>query len=241
MTWRSPEQLTPVLLVPLSTIFAAAIVESGGRPDLLYYSLAAVSIMSIAQTGFMAASELFVSDRSSGTLEAMVVTTASYPVVLAVRILSVTASGVFGALLSYLILKLYFSAQITIHHPWLAFGSTAGVIFGSGGMALFLAGLICRGRSARAVQNTVSGPLFLIGGVLVPIGLLSPWLELPGKLIYLSWAADLLRDSFLEAEPNHVFLRMLMLASTGMIWAGLGVIMLSRMLNRLRHDGALTG
>jgi ABC-2 type transport system permease protein len=239
MIWRSPEQLASVLLIPLSTFIAAAIIDHGGRPDLLYYSLVAMSVMTIAQTGFLAASELFVTDRASGTLEAMVATTASYSFVLVVRILIVTASGVLGTLVSYFILKLCFAAQISIYHPVVAVGAIAGVVFGSGGVALLLAALICRARSSRTVQNSVSGPLFLLAGVLAPVGLLSPWLELPGRVIYLSWAADLLRDSLIQGEPKNVIFRMTMLVCTGMICGALGAMALSQMLKRLRRDGAL--
>jgi ABC-2 type transport system permease protein len=241
MTWRNPEQLMPLLLVPLSTFVAAAIIDNGGRPDLLYYCLIAISVMSIAQTGFMAASDLFVSDRSSGTLEAMLVTVANYPAVLVVRILSVTATGAVGGIFSYALLKLVFSARLSIHHPIVAIVTLVGIVVGTSCMALFLSALICYARSARAVQNSMSGPMFLMSGVLVPVGLLAPWLEWPGKLIYLSWAAELLRESFLEAELTNLSFRLIMLLATGIVWALVGGALLSKMLDRLRLDGKLTG
>jgi ABC-2 type transport system permease protein len=134
---------------------------------------------------------------------------------------------------------MFFSAQIPIYHPIVAIIGLVGVVIGTGSIALALTALICRSGSARAVQNAMSGPLFLLAGVLVPVSLLSPWLALAGKCLYLTWAVDLLRDSFVQNEPADVGYRILMMLLTGLLWALGGSILLQQMLNRLRRNGAV--
>ena len=241
LTWRSPDQLIGVVVLPLSTIIAGAIIDSNGRADLLYYSLVAISLMTIIQTGFMTAAELMVNDRVSGVLESMIVTTSSYLTILAVRVLIVTAVGMLGCSISWLILVVSFDVILVPYHPWVALITLIATTLATAWASFFLAALICRARSARAVQNSLAAPVFLLAGVLVPVGFLSPWLELPGRVLYVFWAAELLRDSFIASEPRDVVLRLYMLFTTGFMWAILGIVLLRRMLSRLRRDGALHG
>lgn len=239
MTWRNPEQLLPILLVPLSTFVAASIFVEGGRTDLLPRVFVAFSLMCVAQTALFTASEILVGDRSNGQLETMLVTTASYPVTLGVRVLVVSSAGLVGGLLSYLILFLCYDARPLIRHPLEALGAVVGATYGSGGMALLLAALICRTKSVRAVQNSLSGPLFLLSGVLVPVGLLSPWLEKLSGALYLSWAAHLMRDSLDISPPPDTPFRLFMLVLTGTVLGLGGALLLTAMLKRMRREGAL--
>lgn len=241
LAWRSPEQLAPVLLIPMSAIIGGAIFDHAGRPELFYYSLVAVTLMSVAQTAVMTASELLVQDRSSGILEAMTTTPAHYPAVLGIRVLTVTATGLAGAALSYVLLRTLFAARFELHHPMLAAFTVGGVVVGSACAALLLAALLVSARSARAVQNSITGPMYLLAGVFVPVGLLSPMLEVPGKLIYLHWAAGLLRDAFRPEAPQDVLVRYTALLGTAAVWGILGSVLLGRLLRNLRRSGTLSG
>lgn len=237
MSVRSIEQLAPVLLIPISILVGAAVFDFAGRPDLQHYSLVGVSIMVIAQTGFMAASEVAVSDRSSGALEALLTTPTAYALILAIRVLVITGIGTLGSALSYLLLILVFGDVVQLYHPLVAVVAIAGIVFGTACIALLLAGILLRSRSVRAVQSAMAGPLFLLAGVLVPIGLLHPLLQWPSKVLYLSWGADLLRVSFQREPVSNFALRASLLLVTGGMWGAIGWRFLSDVLVRMKRDG----
>ena len=109
----------------------------------------------------------------------------------------------------------------------------------AGATALITSALFSLSRSARAMQNTVTYPLYVLSGVLVPASYLPNWLEPVSKVLFLSWAADLLRDS-LSAEPVDDFVpRLLVVAALGAGALALGTLLLNRMIDRLRADGRL--
>lgn len=242
MTWRSPEQLLPIFLVPLSTFVAAAIIDHAGRPDLLVNVFVAVALMSIIQTGLMTASEILTSDRSSLLLLGLITTPTRYPFLLFLRITVTTSASLAGAVTSYLILYIAFETPIRFEQPAAAALAILLTVLGSACFALLLAALIARARSARAIQNSLSGPVFLLSGALVPVTLLSPWLVWPAMALFPYWAAELLRASVQDVAvviPTRLVMYTALLVSTGAVWGVAGALLLGTMLERNRQHGSL--
>jgi ABC-2 type transport system permease protein len=105
--------------------------------------------------------------------------------------------------------------------------------------ALLMAALFVAARSARTFQNTISYPLYLLGGVFVPVALLPGWLHPISRVVFLSWSTDLMRDC-LSVEPLHNYWpRLGIVAGLGLIALVDGYLILSRVIDRARAIGSV--
>ena len=239
MTRRNIEDLLPIASIPLSTIITLAILVSSGRGDLASYALVAVVLMTVAQMGLFVGSELIAQDRHTQMLELFVASPAPYFVLLGTRVFVLSAIGLLGFLEGWLIAWGLFGIRIIIYHPFVLGVTLVLATFASAATALIVVALASFGRTTRTVQNAIGGPLFLLGGVLVPVTYLPEFLQPISRGIFLYWSADLLRDALQPSAPLHVMVRLLAIASLGGISGGIGFVLVSRMLAHLRREGTL--
>src|SRR5206468_2583677 len=68
------------------------------------------------------------------------------------------------------------------------------------GTSAAMAAIFVAARAARRFANALGYPFYILGGLLVPITFLPPWLRPLSWLTYLYWSAGLLRDA-LSAQP----------------------------------------
>jgi len=57
-------------------------------------------------------------------------------------------------------------------------------------------------RAAGIFENSLSYPMYILGGVVVPIAAIPGWLHPLSEVIYLSWGAGLLRDAMNGVASN---------------------------------------
>jgi ABC-2 type transport system permease protein len=233
------EDLRPLASMPLVTLVGLAILVHSGRAELAPYALVAGTLMTIGQMGLFVASELIWRERMWQTLELMVAAPASYVAVLLPRVLVLTTLGAVGFAESWLIAKLVFAAPLTIHHPVLLTATLLASCFASAGTAALMAGLFALSQQIRTFQNAVNGPLYLLGGVLVPTTFLPAWMQTLSPFVFFSWSADLMRASFAPAPPSGVCTGLLAILALGAASALLGGLVITRMLDRLRQSGTL--
>jgi ABC-2 type transport system permease protein len=239
MSTRSFEDLMPVLTMPLFALVFLAIFVHSGRSDLAGYAMVAPLLMTVAQMGFFVASEVITNDRDEDLLELLVASPTPLSATLWPRILLLNALGLVGFAETWAITVGVFGLSVEFHHPWIAVTTLVLTVCSSAGTALLMAALFCFGRSARTFQNSVTYPLYLIAGVLVPVHYLPVWLQPLSPFVFLYWAADLLRDALRPEDVSNLMWRFVALAGLGTIAGGIGAAILDRMLNRLRRDGAL--
>jgi ABC-2 type transport system permease protein len=85
----------------------------------------------------------------------------------------------------------------------------------------------------------VTYPLYLLAGVLVPVTFLPLWVQPFSRLVFLYWSANLMRDAMVPAPVEQVAWRLAALVGLGFGGFALGSLLVSRMLYRLRGEGAL--
>lgn len=239
LTRHNIEDFRPVLTLPLATLVSLAILVRSGRADLAHYGLVAAALMTIGQMGLFVASEIVFQERTGQTLELVVATPAPYVLVLLPRILVLTLLGVVGAIESWLIARLVFGLSLTVHHPALLLSTLLASSVASAGTAVLTAALFSLGRQVRTFQNAVNGPLYLLGGVLVPVAFLPAWLQPLSPFVFFYWSANLLRAAFEPAPPQAVLLGLASILALGLTGALLGALVLRRMLDQLRREGSL--
>ena len=239
MSRRNIEDLLPVLSIPLATIITLAILVNGGRADLASYAVVAVVLMTLSQMGFFIGTELIAQDRHNQVLELIVASPASYFALLGTRVFVLAAFGIVGFAESWTIAWLVFGLRLAVHHPLLLVTTLLVTTFAVAATATIFAPLCSFGRTPRTIQNAIGGPLFLLGGVLVPVTYLPEFIQPVSRAIFLYWSADLLRDAFQPSHPADVVLRLTVVAGLGVIAGTVGFALLQKLLTHLRREGTL--
>jgi ABC-2 type transport system permease protein len=236
---RNIEDVLPIIVMPLQTLVAMAILVESGRTDLAGYALSASLLFTVGQMGFFISSEIVSNDRNNQLMELLVATPAPYVVILATRTLILSSLGLFGFVEGWLIAYVVFGIAVPIPHPEILAITLAATALAGGGTAVLTATLFSLSRNTRSLQNAANGPFYLLGGILVPVTFLPVWLQPLSPLIFFYWSANLVRDSLQEATPQNVALRLAILLGLGIAAAIGGGVVMTRMLDRLRHDGRL--
>lgn len=239
LTRQNIEDLRPILTMPLLTLASLAVLTQSGKTEYLHYGLVAAVLMTIGQMGNFVASEIVFQERHGQTLELVVASPSPYVLVLLARILVLTVGGLIGVAESWLIARLVFGLQLTVHHPLLLASTLLATSLATAGTALLTAALFSLGRQVRTFQNAINGPLYLLGGVLVPVTYLPDWLRPLSPFVFFSWSAELLRAAFVSDAPAGIGRGLGMIVLLGAAAGGLGGLILRRMLDNLRRRGAL--
>ncbi len=239
LTRHNIEDFRPLFGMPLVALVAIAILVHSGRADLAPRGLVAASLMTIGQMALFVASEIVFLERNGQTLELVVASPAPYVAVLSARVVVLAMLGVLGVAESWLIARCVFGLELTVYHPLLLISTLLASSLAAAGTAVLTAALFSLGKQVRTFQNAINGPLYLLGGVLVPTTFLPAWLQPLSKLVFFYWSAGLLRACFAPEPPPGVARALLaVLALAAFTWL-LGGIVLRRMLDHLRRDGTL--
>lgn len=237
--WRSPDTAQACVTAPLFTLVLLAITEYGGRGDLAAYGVVAPTLMTLWATALQLAGQIITEERILGTLEGLVAAPASLAVLVIGRLSAVTAVGLVAFTEAWLVAGLGFGRWISPEHGAVFLAALLVTGTAAAGTASILSSLFVLMPNARTVQNTLTYPFYLLGGVMVPVSHLPSWLQPATEAVFLSWAADLLRDSLLAAPVDRPGLRLLGLAGLGAAGFAVGAVLLQRVLRRVRHLGTL--
>jgi ABC-2 type transport system permease protein len=239
LTRHNIEDFRPLFGMPLVALVALAILVHSGRADLAPRGLVAASLMTIGQMALFVASEIVFVERNGQTLELVVASPASYLAVLSARVVVLAMLGVLGFVESWLIARYAFRLELTVYHPLLLLSTLLASSLAAAGTAVLTAALFSLGKQVRTFQNAINGPLYLLGGVLVPTTFLPAWLQPSSKLVFFYWSAKLLRACFVPEPPEGAARALLAVLALGVFTWLVGGVVLRRMLDHLRRDGTL--
>lgn len=230
----------PLITVPFFTVIFLSITEYAGRPDLAPYAVLAPTLIALWGMALLVAGELIDSERWAGTLEALIATPASFALVITGRIAAVTLVSLLAFAETWVVAGVVFGIAVAIPHPALLLVTVAVTAVAMAGTASMMSAVFVLARSARIFQNSLSYPFYVLGGVLVPVALLPGWLQPLTRVVFLSWSADLLRDSLSAAPISEPALRLATVLGLGAAGLGAGIFLLRRVLVRVRALGTLT-
>ncbi|MFF2546250.1 ABC transporter permease [Kitasatospora sp. NPDC058063] len=238
--WRSPDTAQVCVNAPLYTLVLLAITEYSGRGDLAAYGVVAPTLMALWAMSLDLAGQIITEERILGTLEGLVASPAPLSVLVIGRLAAVTMVGLVAYLEAWLVAGLGFGHWIVPEHLLLFVAAVVLAGLAAAGTASILSSLFVLVPTARTIQNTLTYPLYLLGGVMVPVAFLPDWLRPASDLVFLSWAGDLLRDSLLSAPPAAPLGRLLVLTVLGAAGFAIGSLLLHRVLLRVRRLGTLS-
>lgn len=240
LVWRTPDTLQVCFTAPLLTLIFLAISEHAGRGDLAPYGVVAPTLMSLWTVVFLFAGQIITDERVRGTLEGLVAAPVRLAVVVVGRLVAVGTVSLVAFVEAWLVAGLVFDRWVALHHPVVFVTCLIATALAMAGTATILSPLFVLLPSARILQNSLSYPFYLLGGVIVPVTLLPGWLQPASRVIFLSWASDVLRDS-LSADPvRSAAARILVVVGLGAAGYALGVLLLNRVLLRVRRTGTLS-
>jgi ABC-2 type transport system permease protein len=236
---RSFGEMIALVTAPLMTLVFLAITRHAGREDLAPYAVVAPALIVLWAVALLIAGEIISRERENGSLEALVATPASLAAVVTGRIAAVTLLSLFGFVESWLAAWLVFRVSVPVWHP-VVFGAALVVTaLAMAGTASMMSALFVLARSARAFQNSLNYPFYVLGGVMVPVSFLPGWLEPASRVVFLSWSADLLRDALAPAGVPHLLPRLGAVLGLGLAGYATGLWLLRRAVDRLRKTGSL--
>jgi ABC-2 type transport system permease protein len=234
---RSPGDLLVLATTPLLTVAFLAILRHSGQQAIQSYAVLAPAVMALWSIGVMICGEIIDNERASGTLELLLASPASLPTVIFGRIATVSLFSLVSIVETWLVAAVGFGVRITVVHPVLFVATLLCGVAATAGWATVMAGTFVLARSARLFQNSISYPVFVLGGALVPVALLPGWLRWLSRAIYLSWTSDLLRDAVSPGSVPHALARLGVVLALGAAGLAVGLWMIERVSVRVRSSG----
>jgi ABC-2 type transport system permease protein len=234
------DYLLDIATAPVYTVIFLSIVEHAGRPDLAVHAVLAPALITLWWQSLSTSGEVIDSDRWYGVLEPLVATPASLYTVVLGRISGVTMLSLFAFVESWVTARILFGITVPVPHPWLFAVAIVVTGFAMSGTAAVMAGLFVRTRTARTFQNSLSYPFFVLGGVIVPVALLPDWIEPLTRVVFLSWSADLLRDTLTTGPVVDPTVRLGIIFALGAVGALIGRKLIDALLDRVRALGTLS-
>lgn len=204
LLWRAPAEFMALFIAPLFALVFVVIAAANGRSDLRGYAIVAPIGIAMLNMAITTSGSIVHLDRVEGVLEYILCSRSRLVSIVAGRVVVVSAISCFAAIESYLVVSLVLGSFIPIRHPFYFIVTVIGLGIGSIGTGLLLAGIVVRSRYAVTLQNSLSYPLYVLGGVLVPSASLPAPVNLASRFIYLSWGSDLLRSAIDGAGSTGV-------------------------------------
>jgi len=213
LVFRTPNFWMVQFITPAQTILFLSVVDAFDRPDLLAYAIIAPPLITIWYTAVWTGGSVVRNDRWNGALELHAAAPTPYGVVVPARVAAVMSMALTAVPLALGTAALTYGVNIDILHPWLLVGALALVVVGTTGFAAILTSMTILSRAGNSIQNSASYPFLLLGGVFVPLALLPAWARPLGRLVFLSWGSDLVRDGITEPSIEGVAGRFVVLGA----------------------------
>ena len=239
MSRRNVYDLVPIVMQPAYTLVLMAVFVYAGREDLSAYAMVATMLMGVAATAIFIASDLMTREQDFQTFELTIASPAPFPAIILSRMLVITSISLIGIAESWLIIRFVFGVSLAIHHPWVFAATMLLTAFAAAGTALIPAALFSFARSARTYQNSITYPVYIFSGILVPLTVFPDWLAPVSRVIFLYWSGELLRDSMQTATPEGVIAKLGAIAILGVGAALVGGALIARMIHYLKREGRL--
>lgn len=237
MTRRTPAQVLVVVTAPLfSAIFLSVALHYGSThiADMVI----GAGLIGVWAIALDVAAGVLSNDRWGGQLELFLGTSASMSLVVLGRILAVSAVGMVTFLESWLVARLGFGVTVPIENPGLVALALVITAFGSAFTATLLAAGFMLSRNLHVFQNSLSYPIYILGGIVVPVATLPDWVHPISTAVYLYWSADLLRNAATDPDPSGVALDIVMSVGLSVAALAVGIAVTHRFTQRLRVDAS---
>jgi ABC-2 type transport system permease protein len=233
-----PNYWLPFLIVPFTAVVFLAIVRNADRDDLLADAMLAASFMGMWTTAVHIGGEIVEMDRFHQIMEPTVAS-GSLAWTLLGRTTTVALTGTITFVECWLVSLIVFRTAIPVRHPLVLVATLVLTVVATAASSLIIGSVFVLARSARTFQNALTYPLYVVGGIFVPVERLPAWVEPLSWLVYLSWSSELMRAAVNANAPSGAGLKLFALAALAFLSLIIGLVLLDRIVDRLRTHGRL--
>jgi ABC-2 type transport system permease protein len=233
--WHATNFILGVIQPSSFLLITALAAEGRGRVDLddvaLGAGLVALWGATVWASGFILAAE-----RWQGTLSQLLPRPVGLGVVLWGKTLGATvrSSLLIGASVTVTAALLGHRIRIADPMPFLA--ALLAVLGSALILGLLVSCLFVLTRSAGRISEAIMYPVFILGGLLVPLSLLPEWVRPISWALAPTWGVDAIREAALGGNPLPEIGLCLAL---GCGYVAVGALVLEAALRAARHDGTL--
>lgn len=238
--WSNPDHLMMLMTTPVVAAVLVFLAGSTGREELVAHAVLGCGLMGLWGTALFVAGDIVDSDRWGEMLEPAMATPAGFGGAVVGRVLAVTTVGLPTFSESWLIARIVTGGAPTLQHPAVFLGALVAAAAAMSATALVMAAGFVLARSARVFQNSLSYPIYVLGGVVVPVALLPEWLRPVARLVFLSWASELLHATTEPGPIDDLPQRLAVLLVLGATSGLAGWLLLQRVLRHVRTQGTVT-
>jgi ABC-2 type transport system permease protein len=239
MIRANPDAFIPLITTPLFALIFLAIVRQSGRPDLQADALMAPVLMTLWWIALQQAGNMITGDRWQAVLEPVIAAPASLASVVLGRVSVLMCLGLLSFFEVWVTGELVFDVSIPFEHPLALVLTLLCTAFATAGTAIAFAAVFVLTRNAYTFTNSLSFPLYVLGGVFVPVAILPGWIQPVSSAIFMSWSADLLRASLRPPAIDDFWQRLGTVVLLGAISFLIGRAVLFYVLRRMRVKGEL--
>ncbi|WP_315093412.1 ABC transporter permease [uncultured Cellulomonas sp.] len=236
ITRRTPAQFLVLVAAPLFSAIFLSLAIQGGDPAMVVNAVVGPGLIGLWSISLDVAGSMLSEDRYTGRLELIIGSPGSLNLSVLGRIMAVTVVGGLAFLESWLVARVGFGVEVPVLNPGIVGLALVATILATAGTATMLAALFMLSRTVDVYKNAMSYPIYILGGVVVPAALLPGFLGPLSKVVYLSWSADLLRESMSDAQVTEVAARLGAIVGLGAVALVISTILTRTVRERLRRS-----
>jgi ABC-2 type transport system permease protein len=211
----------------------------GRRPHTVVYAAIGAGMQSMWSTTLIGSGQSLTMLRAMGMLELLVAAPVPFTFVLAPITLATATVGLYSLVATLAWGVVLFDLPIHVAHPLLLVVALPVAVFGLAMFGMVLGSVFVRFRYANALTNLFDYPIWILCGLLIPVGLLPDRLRPLSWLLPPTWAAQAIRDSVIGGAPLTAIGACLALGS-GYLGLSLFTVRTFEVLARRRASLALT-
>lgn len=237
---RTPNYWMVVISTPPQVVLFLSVVDAFDRPDLVTNALMAPILMNMWSASLWTGGAVMRDDRWLGLLEIHAASPQPYGLIVASRVAAVILLSLLVIPVTLLTAVLTYGVDVEVRN-WEILTSTLTVtalaIVGTG---IVFSSMTILSRAAVTFQAAASYPFLLLGGVFVPLELLPGWVRPLGRLVFLSWSSDLMRDSVTELVVENALARLAVVVVLGLLGFAAGLWLIRVILDKVRGTGEIS-
>ncbi len=235
---RSPLQLGEAVVTPV--VFATLafyLFRAGGQGDQLLQASVGAGLMGTWSSVLSGSGAAVQNQRWLGTMETLV----AAPTPLVLTLLPITVStalvGSYSMAATLLWGVVLFGVPLTFADPLIFVVALLVCLLALGVVGLLLASTFVFLRNANALANSLTYPIAMLSGMLVPISVLPEWTRPISWVLPTEWGT---RAVTTAAGGGEVILPMVMAAVLGAVYVILALLALAHVQDRARRAATLS-
>ncbi|GAA4241145.1 hypothetical protein GCM10022254_68790 [Actinomadura meridiana] len=235
---RRPEHALILLIAPMQTTTMLALAVTTHRQDVVANAVIAPGLIGLWVAALDYAGRVVREDRWAGRFSALIAAPVPLGLVVAGRVATVVLVGAAAFVESWLVAALGFGRVLTVADPGPFAVAITATCLATVGTATLISAVFVMSRAGDVLQNSLSYPFYILGGVLVPVTVLPGWLHPFSRAVFLSWSADLLRDT-VHGDAHGWPRSVAVILGLGAAAMAAGLWLTRHYVDRARRDGTV--